>query len=134
MKPWNPKPAVVTAAAAAATSTQPKAAGRLPRVELAKEKGGPSNYVKAKFKEVVFSSIWPKDLLDLQVSADFVKKSIVETTNRRATAEGAGHSLYETWVPFSMQEVHKFIGLMFCKGISPKPRVGHWFMSTCQPL
>ncbi|KAL7502757.1 hypothetical protein ACHAXN_000661 [Cyclotella atomus] len=102
------------------------------RQEAPNEKGGPSNYACNKINEKDFTKLRPKDFFDLIISPGFIDKNIVNTTNMRATAEGAGRSVYQDWVPFTREEVYKFTGLMFCNGISPKPQVAHWFKSTSQ--
>ena len=45
----------------------------------------------------------PKDFFDTQISPEFVKKCIVDTTNARAAAEGAGFggSIYNDYEPFN---------------------------------
>ena len=71
----------------------------------------------------------PKDFFDTQISPEFVKKCIVDTTNARAAAEGAGFggSIYNDYEPFDSAEVYKMIGLLFVNGISPRPRINMWF-------
>ena len=63
----------------------------------------------------------PKDFFDTQISPEFVKKCIVDTTNARAAAEGAdfGGSIYNDYEPFNLAEVYKMIGLLFVNGLSP---------------
>ena len=71
----------------------------------------------------------PKDFFDTQISPEFVKKCIVDTTNARAAAEGAGFggSIYNDYEPFDSAEVYKMIGLLFVNGLTPRPRVNMWF-------
>ena len=71
----------------------------------------------------------PKDFFDTQISPEFVKKCIVDTTNARAAAEGAdvGGSIYNDYEPFDLAEVYKMIGLLFVNCLSPRPRVNMWF-------
>jgi hypothetical protein len=96
------------------------------------EKGGPLPFVTNKFKDKHFATLRPKNFFDLQISPDFIKKNIINTTNAQATAEGAEGTTNQSWVPCTDEEVLKFTGLMFCNGISPKPQVNHWFMTTAQ--
>ena len=54
-----------------------------------KKKGGPSNYARERLPKK-FSQHHQKDYFDLQITPQFVDKFIIDTTNRRAAAEGAG--------------------------------------------
>jgi hypothetical protein len=77
-----------------------------------------------------FALCRPKDYFDLFLTPDFVNDNILKTMNARATAEGAGSVTYQDFVPFSVQEFYKFIGLLFANSVSPKPQVINWFLST----
>ena len=70
----------------------------------------------------------PKDFFDTQISPEFVKKCIVDTTNAQAAAEGAGFggSIYNDYEPFDLA-VYKMIGLVFVDGLSPRPQINMWF-------
>jgi hypothetical protein len=71
----------------------------------------------------------PKDFFDTQISPEFVKRCIVDRTNARATAKGAGFggSAYHDYEPFDLSEMYKFLGLLFLNGLSPRPRIAMWF-------
>ncbi len=55
---------------------------------------------------------------------------LVDVTNRRAVADGAGTGSYKDWTPLDREELYKFIGLFFANGLSPKPQCEYWFEST----
>jgi hypothetical protein len=54
---------------------------------------------------------------------------MVDTTNARAAAEGAGFggTVYRDFEPFDQAEIYMMIGLLFVNGLSPRPRVEMWF-------
>jgi hypothetical protein len=79
-----------------------------------------------------FAAHCPKDCFDLQLSPEFVEKNMVNTTNERATAEGAGSHAYKDWAPFDREDTYKMIVLLFVNGMSPKPQVTRWFKSTAK--
>ena len=92
-------------------------------------RGGPSEFARAKLPKD-FSSHRPKDYFDLQLTPEFLKKNMVDTTNFRAAAEGAGKTSYENFVPFTLEEMYKWMGLLFVNALSPKPQVKFWFKSV----
>mgnify|MGYP003894362215 CR=1 FL=1 len=57
---------------------------------------------------------------------------MVNCTNARAHSKGAGAggTTYQNWKPFDMQEMYKMIGLLFANGLSPKPTIEQWFLTT----
>jgi hypothetical protein len=114
---------------AAKPDNLPRPVGRPPINNLPKEKGHPSKYAHLKLPRE-FALRRPKDYFDLFLSLDFVNDNILKTTNARAAAEGAGSVTYQDFVPFSVQEIYKFIGLLFANSVSPKPLVIYWFLST----
>jgi hypothetical protein len=71
----------------------------------------------------------PKDFFDTQISPDFGKRCIINTTNARAAAEGAGFggTVYQDFEQFDLAEVYKMIGLLFVNGLSLQPRISMWF-------
>jgi hypothetical protein len=73
----------------------------------------------------------PKDFFNTQISPEFIKRCIVDTTNARAAAEGAGFggSIYHDYEPFDTAEMYRFLGLLFLNGLSPRPRISMWFES-----
>ena len=71
----------------------------------------------------------PKHFFDTQISPNFVKSCIVNTTNARAAAEGAGFggTQYTDYTPFDSDEVYRMIGLLFVNGVCPRPSFTMWF-------
>ncbi len=71
----------------------------------------------------------PKDFVDIQISPDFVKRCIINTTNARAAAEGAGFggTIYQDFEPFDLAKVYKMIGLLFVNNLLLQPRISMWF-------
>ena len=71
----------------------------------------------------------PKHFFDTQISPEFVKRCMVNTTNARAAAEGAGFggSVYKDFEPFDLSEKYRMMGLLFVNGLSPRPRINMWF-------
>jgi len=71
----------------------------------------------------------PKNFFDTQISPEFVKRFMVDTTNARAVAEGVGFggTQYDNWEPFNLAEMNKIMGLLFVNGLSPHPRIKMWF-------
>ncbi len=71
----------------------------------------------------------PKNFFDTQISPEFVKRCMVDTTNAQAAAEGAGFggTIYKDYEPFDSAEVYKMIGLLFLNGLSPCQRINMWF-------
>jgi len=96
------------------------------------EKGGPSAKAKSAIPDIRVAR--PKDFFDLQITPEFVEKVMVNCTNQHAASEGAGAggTTYIDWVPFDIPEMYKFIGLMFVNGLSPKPSMDLWFLSTAE--
>jgi hypothetical protein len=54
---------------------------------------------------------------------------MVDTTNARTAAEGAGFggTQYNDWEPFYLAKKNKMIGLLLVNGLSPRPRIKMWF-------
>ena len=71
----------------------------------------------------------PKHFFDTQISPNFVKSCIVNTTNARAAAEGAGFggTQYTDYTQFDSDEVYRMIGLLFVNGVCPRPSFTMWF-------
>jgi hypothetical protein len=80
-------------------------------------------------KEVRIRKCLPKDFVDTHISPEFVKRCIVDITNARAAAEGAGFAgtVYKDFEPFDLAEVYKMIGLLCVNGVLPCPRINMWF-------
>ncbi len=55
----------------------------------------------------------------------FVKRSMVDTTNAQAAAEGVGFggSMYKDFQPFDLPEMNRMMGLLFVNVLSPRPRI-----------
>jgi len=55
-------------------------------------------------------------------------------TNRRATADGAksGTGSSKDRVAFDVEEVYRFIGVLFANGLAPKHRFEYWFETTAK--
>ena len=71
----------------------------------------------------------PSDFFHTQISRKFIQRCIVDTTNARAAAEGAGFggTVYTDYEPFDLEEVNKMIGLLFLNGLAPRPIFKMWF-------
>ena len=71
----------------------------------------------------------PKQFFNTQISHAFVKRCIVDTTNARAAAEGAGFggTVYSDYVPFDVEEMYKMMGLLLVNGVCPRPGIHMWF-------
>ncbi len=84
------------------------------------EQGGPSPVARKKIPKMKCAR--PKDFFDLQITPEFVKW-ITCATNRRATADGAGCGTgeFKDWVAFDEAEMYRFFGVLFAKGVAPKP-------------
>jgi hypothetical protein len=106
---------------------RPEFASKTPDVQ-ASEKGHISPAALALLPDEI-RDCRPKDFFDTQISPQFVKKCMVDTTNARAAAEGAGFggTQYNDWEPFDVAEMNKFIGILFVNGLSPRPRIKMWF-------
>ena len=74
------------AAKAKSSKSTSSKGGRPSKASAPSEKGGPSHFVTNKFKDKDFATLRPKNFFDLQISPDFIKKNIINTTNARATA------------------------------------------------
>ena len=46
---------------------------------------------------------------------------LVQATNCRAVADGAGSGTYPDFVPFDLPELYKFVGLLFANGLTQSP-------------
>jgi hypothetical protein len=71
----------------------------------------------------------PKDFFNTQITLKFVQSCIVNTTNARASSEGAGFgwTVYTDYKSFDLEEVNKMIGLLFLNGLAPRPMCMMWF-------
>ncbi len=71
----------------------------------------------------------PKHFFDTQISPEFIKRCMVDTTNAQAAAEGAGFggTIYKDYEPFDSAKVYKMIELLFLNGLLPRPRINMWF-------
>ena len=72
------------------------------------------------------SNARPKDFFDTQLTPKFVEY-VVEATNLRAYASGAGSGQYADFIPFDALEFYKMFGVLFANGLSPKPQFDLWF-------
>ena len=106
-------------------------AGRPPSNAVPNERGGPSDYVDSKLP-ADFKNHRPIDYFHLFISKDFIKNQILQTTNRRAAAEGAGSEIYKDFVPFDLSEIYKFMALLYVNAVSPKPKIRLWFAGSEQ--
>ena len=106
---------------------RPEFASKSPDLAVS-EKGGISPAARKLLPEEI-RDCWPKNFFDTQISPEFVKRCMVDTTNARAAAEGAGFggTQYNDWEPFNLAEMNKMIGLLFVNGLSPRPRIKMWF-------
>jgi len=71
----------------------------------------------------------PKHFFDTQISPNFVKSCIVNTTNAQAAAEGAEFedTQYTDYTQFDSDEVYRMIGLLFVNGVCHRPSFTMWF-------
>ena len=103
--------------------------GRPPSNATPNVKGGPSDNIYKNLPDD-FMQRRPIDYFHLFITKDFIEKQVLNTTNQRAAAEEAGSTTYKDFVPFDLQEIYKFIGLLYANSLSPKPRFEKWFQST----
>lgn len=95
------------------------------------ENGHPSLYAMEKLGlPENWNSVRPKDFFDLIIRPEFIEKVVVPCTNGRASSEGAGVICYDDYVSFDVDEINRFIGVMFANGLTPKPDFTMWFDST----
>ena len=79
----------------------------------------------------------PIDFFTMILPRRFVETVMVNCSNQKAAADGAGAggTVYKDFVPFDVDEIYRFIGLLFANGIAPKPDVKLWFEGTSrEPL
>ena len=102
----------------------PDVASKDPAICWVLEKSHISQAARDLLPEII-RDCWPKHFFDTQISRNFVKKCIVDTTNPQAAAKGAGFggSVYTNFVPFNVEEVYKMMGLLLVNGICPRPSV-----------
>ena len=86
--------------------------------------GGPTEQAKKEIGDI--RTARPKDFFYTQITKEFVKRQMVDTTNARAVAEGEGSKT--EYIPFDVEEMERFIGLMMANGVVPRPQMEHWFM------
>ena len=89
-----------------------------------REDGHPSNVCRELIPPL--SNARPKDFFDTQLTPKFVEY-VVEATNLRAYASGAGSGQYADFIPFDALEFYKMFGVLFANGLSPKPQFDLWF-------
>jgi hypothetical protein len=89
--------------------------------------GGPSDVCRKLIPPLKFAR--PKHFFNTQLTPEFIQW-LVDATNRRAVADGAGTGSYKDWTPLDREELYKFIGLFFANGLSPKPQFEYWFEGT----
>jgi hypothetical protein len=96
------------------------------------ERGGPSDAAREQIGDIRVAR--PIDFFNTQLTREFIANVAVPCTNMRATAEGAGAggTVYDDFVPFNTGEMYKMIGLLFANGLSPKPQVEMWFLSSLE--
>ena len=92
-------------------------------------RGGPSDYARM-YLPKDFTMHRSKHYFDLFLSPEFLRKNMVDTTNFRAAAEGAGYRSHKNFVPFTLDEMYKWFGLLLVNALSPKPQVKFWFLNT----
>ena len=102
---------------------RPEFASKTPDLAVS-EKGGISPAARKLLPEEI-RDCRPKNFFDTQISPEFVKRCMVDTTNACAAAEGAGFggTQYNDWEPFNLAEMNKMMGLLFVNGLSPRPRI-----------
>ena len=92
-------------------------------------RGGSSDYVRM-YLPKDFTTHRSKHYFDLFLSPEFLRKNMVDTTNFRAAAEGAGYRSHKNFVPFTLDEMYKWFGLLLVNALLPKPQVKFWFLNT----
>jgi hypothetical protein len=68
----------------------------------------------------------PKNFFDTQLTLNYMGW-LIQATNCRAVADGAGSGMYVDFVPFDLPKLFKFIGLLFTDGLTPKSQFEYWF-------
>jgi hypothetical protein len=63
----------------------------------------------------------PKNFFDTQLTPNYMGW-LVQPTNRRAVADGAGSGTYADFIPFYLPKLYKFLGLLFANGLTPEPQ------------
>ena len=97
--------------------------------------GFPSKEAKSAIGDILDAR--PIDFFNLIIPRKFIEKVMVPCTNQKAASEGAGQggSLYPDYVQFDVDEMYRFIGLLFANGVAPKPDMTMWFERTSkEPL
>ncbi len=74
----------------------------------------------------------PIEFFNLLITPRFIEKTMLACTNQKAAGEGAGTggTVYTDYVQFDVDEMYRFIGVLFANGLSPKPDFLKWFDST----
>ncbi len=62
----------------------------------------------------------------MQLTPKFIEY-VVEATNLRAYASGAGSGQYADFIPFDAPKLYKMFGVLFANGLSLKPQFDLWF-------
>ena len=100
-----------------------------PKKDGENKRGGPSDAARDAIGDIQVAKA--VDFFNLIISSGFQESHFVDSTNTRASCEGAGAKAYkDDWHPFENDEMDKFIGLLFANGLYPRPSVGMWFKST----
>ena len=91
------------------------------------ENGGPSVFAMKSIGDI--KNARPIDFFHLIITPRFVEKTMVACTNQKAASEGAGvgGTVYNDFVQFDVNEMYRFLGLLFANGLSPKPDITKWF-------
>lgn len=105
----------------------PPAADEATPIHSPTDFGDPSDACRKLIPPLKFAR--PKDFFNTQLTPEFIQW-LVDATNRRAVADGAGTGSYKDWTPLDREELYKFIGLLFANGLSPKPQFEYWFEGT----
>ena len=97
--------------------------------------GSPSILAKKAIGDI--KTARPIDFFSLIITPRFVEKTMVACTNQKAAGEGAGvgGTVYTDFVQFDVNEMYRFLGLLFANGLAPKPDFRKWFeTSSMDPL
>ena len=92
--------------------------------------GSPSISAKKSIGDIKVAR--PINFFSLIITPRFVEKTMVACTNQKAAGEGAGvgGTVYTDFVQFDVNEMYRFIGLLFANGLSPKPDITKWFETS----
>ncbi len=93
--------------------------------------GGPSSKCRCLIPNLRIA--WPKNFFNTQLTPNYMGW-LVQATNHRAVADGAGSGTYADFVPFDLPELYKCVGLLFANGLALKPQFEYWFEGQEQEL